>query len=79
MPKSDIGNVSEPTTSSWLPLTWVCRGIVTDLVTPWIVMSPVACTVTGEPDRASAGMATGWVSLNVAVGYVEVSSPLCVI
>ena len=68
IPKSESGKDSEPATET-VPLTsCALAGIWTDFVTPWRVRSPVSVTSDGVPVNAAAGTATGWVSLNVAVG-----------
>ena len=62
-------------TSTTVPLvSWASRGISTDLVTPWMVRSPVAVTDTFSPSAAPAPSSIGSVSENVAVGNWPVSS-----
>src|SRR5207247_4612068 len=62
------GNVMEPTSSIFDPVSWASIGMVTDFVTPWMVRSPVAEMWIVWPLAASAVSAMGDVNLNVAVG-----------
>src|SRR5947209_8017889 len=62
------GNVMEPTSSIFDPVSWASIGMVTDFVTPWMVRSPVAATWIVWPLAASAVSAIGDANLNVAVG-----------
>ena len=75
MSKSDSGKVSDPATWTWPSTSWAWAGISTALVTPWRVRSPTRVRSVAVPARAAAGMSTGWVMVNVAVGNASVSRP----
>ncbi len=75
MPKSANGNVRVPATWTLPSDSCACAGIRTDFVTPCSVRSPTSVTSLAVPASAAAGTATGWVTVNVAVGYCSVCRP----
>ena len=68
IPKSDSGKLSEPAT--WIVPSTSCAwaGMLTDFLTPWSSRSPTSVISEGVPVRAAAGISTGCVTVNVAVG-----------
>ena len=64
---------------TWMvdPDRWAMTWKVTDLVVPCIMRSPVAVAVTWTPSAGSVLSWIGLVSLNVAVGKVDVSMMRC--
>jgi signal transduction histidine kinase len=59
---------SDPTTTIVPSTSCASRGSVTGVVTPWMVRSPVASTVTGAPVLTASPRSIGSVSVNVAAG-----------
>ena len=68
MPKSAIGNLSEPTTSMVSPRRCACNGMVTARGVPWISRVPRASTASSVPSAAPSGRPIGSSRVKRAVG-----------